>query len=83
MLWVEKDLAAVCKAVFDHWYARKMELNHQYLFASSVRMSYNELVAIIEKGEHMNLVPSLLLTVSSDRKAHEIHTPRDFGKRRT
>jgi len=50
MLWVERDLAAVCKAIFDKWDLRKDELNHQYLFASSVRMSYNELVAIIEKG---------------------------------
>ena len=50
MLWVEKDLAAVCKAVFDNWDLRKQELNHQYLCASSVRMSYNDLVAVIEKG---------------------------------
>ena len=51
MLWVERDLAAVCKAILDNWDLRKDELNHQYLFASSIRMSYNELVAIIEKGE--------------------------------
>ena len=51
MLWVERDLAAVSKAIFDNWDARKDELNHQYLFASSVRMSFNEVVAVIEKGE--------------------------------
>ena len=51
MLWVERDLAAVCKAIFDNWDLRKEDLNHQYLFAASVRMSYNELVAVIEKGK--------------------------------
>jgi hypothetical protein len=50
MLWVERDLSAVCKALFDNWDARKEELNHQYVFASSVRMSANELIAMIQKG---------------------------------
>ena len=57
MLWVERDLAAVCKAIFDNWDLRKDDLNHQYLFASSVRMSCNELVAIIQKGRSNSFDP--------------------------
>ena len=72
MLWVERDLAAVCKAVFDNWGLRKDELNHQYLFASSVWMSYNELVAIIEKGDD-NHRPYARLTLHSDWETYQVY----------
>lgn len=52
MVWVEKDLSAIVKAVFDNWETKKLELNYQHLFASSGRVTYADLVRLIEKGKH-------------------------------
>ncbi|ETN40386.1 uncharacterized protein HMPREF1541_04663 [Cyphellophora europaea CBS 101466] len=49
MVWIEKDLSAIVKAVLDEWDAKKDELNHQYLFASSGRVTYSDLVHLIQK----------------------------------
>jgi hypothetical protein len=32
MLYVEKDLSAVAKAIFDQWDSAKDELNHKILY---------------------------------------------------
>jgi hypothetical protein len=76
MLWVERDLSAVCKAVFENWEKKKQILNHQYLFASSVRMSYNELVAMIQEGELFGVVLSLA-DCGSDRETYKVRTGAD------
>lgn len=51
MLWVERDLAAICKAIFDQWESKKAELHHQYFFAANGRWTYDDTVALIEKGK--------------------------------
>lgn len=49
MLYVEKDLAAVTKAVFDHWDARADELNHQYLYISNARLTPLDIAASVKR----------------------------------
>lgn len=51
MLYVEKDLAAVTKAVFDHWDARADELNHQYLYISNARLTPLDIAASVKRGQ--------------------------------
>lgn len=54
MVWIEKDLSAIAKAVLDNWETKKPELQYQHLFASSGRVTYGDLVRLIEKGEQAN-----------------------------
>lgn len=49
MLWVERDLSAIVKAVFDHWDTRKSQLMHHYLYAMGAVHTPTEVCAAIEK----------------------------------
>jgi hypothetical protein len=49
-LYVEKDLAAVCKAVWDHWESRKGQLNHKHLLAAGARETPGDIARAIEKS---------------------------------
>ncbi|KAI0364986.1 NAD-P-binding protein [Pilatotrama ljubarskyi] len=49
MLYVQKDLSAVTKAVFDHWDVRKSELNHQYLYVANARLTPLDILASVKK----------------------------------
>lgn len=51
MLYVEKDLSAIVKAVFDHWEDQKVELNGKYLQASGGRVTPMDIVATVQKGK--------------------------------
>jgi hypothetical protein len=48
-LYVEEDLGAVCKAVFDLWDTRKAELDGKYLLASGARETPRKINEILEK----------------------------------
>jgi hypothetical protein len=50
MLYVEKDLAAIAKAVFDQWEVKREKLQHTYLYASNARLTPREIASAIEKG---------------------------------
>jgi hypothetical protein len=50
MLYVEKDLAAITKAVFDAWESKRKQLEYAYLYASNARLSPSDITAVIEKG---------------------------------
>jgi nucleoside-diphosphate-sugar epimerase len=49
MLYVEKDLSAIVKAVFDQWDLKKNELNHKILYCADSRVSPEDIIACIEK----------------------------------
>lgn len=49
MLYVEKDLAGIVKAIFDHWDVKKQELDGQYLQASSARITPRDVCRAAEK----------------------------------
>ncbi|KAL1939177.1 hypothetical protein VTO73DRAFT_10218 [Trametes versicolor] len=49
MLYVQKDLGAVTKAVFDHWDVRKHSLNHQYLYCANARLTPLDILASVKK----------------------------------
>jgi len=49
MLYVEKDLSAIVKAVFDHWDSKKHELNHKILYCADARVSAGEIIECIER----------------------------------
>ena len=53
MLYVEKDLSAIVKAVFDAWSERKEELKWKYLHASDSRLTPSDVVRAAEKGESL------------------------------
>ncbi|KAJ5985547.1 hypothetical protein N7522_012743 [Penicillium canescens] len=48
-LYVEKDLAGVCKAVWDLWDARKDELNHKHLLAGGARETPGDIAKVLAK----------------------------------
>ncbi|CDO70330.1 hypothetical protein BN946_scf184843.g19 [Trametes cinnabarina] len=49
MLYVQRDLSAVTKAVFDNWDSRKEELNHQYLYVANARVTPLDILASVKK----------------------------------
>jgi hypothetical protein len=57
MLYVEKDLSSVAKAVFDQWDLMKRELNHKVLYCANARVSAADIINCIEQG--MAPYPSL------------------------
>lgn len=58
MLYVEKDLSAITKAIFDQWDSKKETLRYMYLYATNARISPQEIAEVIEKGEFGGLPPS-------------------------
>lgn len=51
MVWVEKDLAGVVKAVLDRWDERKDELIHRHLYAMDAIHTPSEICETIQQGE--------------------------------
>ncbi|KAL1969956.1 hypothetical protein VTN77DRAFT_7466 [Rasamsonia byssochlamydoides] len=49
MLYVEKDLAAIVKAIFDNWDSKREKLLHAYLYASNARVTPTDITSAIEK----------------------------------
>ncbi|KAI0708016.1 NAD(P)-binding protein [Earliella scabrosa] len=49
MLYVQKDLCAVTKAVFDSWDTQQDELNHQYLYVANTRLTPLDILASVKK----------------------------------
>ncbi|KAI1786962.1 NmrA-like domain-containing protein [Ganoderma leucocontextum] len=49
MVYVQKDLSAVTKAVLDNWDVRKEELNYHYLYVANARVTPLEILASIKK----------------------------------
>jgi len=58
MLYVEKDLSAVAKAVFDQWDSKKNELNHKILYCADDRVSAGDIIACIERGNAIMSPPA-------------------------
>jgi hypothetical protein len=56
MLYVEKDLSAIVKAIFDQWDERKAELDGAYLQASNARVTPNDIVAAAKKGNYSGAI---------------------------
>ncbi|KAI5917618.1 hypothetical protein F4810DRAFT_726854 [Camillea tinctor] len=48
-LYVEKDLSAVCKAVFDLWDTQKSRLDGKYLLASGARETQGQINKVLER----------------------------------
>lgn len=51
MLYVEKDLAAIVKAIFDNWDSKREKLLHSYLYASNARVAPTDITSAIEKSK--------------------------------
>jgi hypothetical protein len=52
MLWVERDLAAIVKAIFDRWDTARDDLLYKHLYAMDAVRTPNEICSIIERGSH-------------------------------
>ncbi|PVH77021.1 NAD(P)-binding protein [Cadophora sp. DSE1049] len=48
-LYVEKDLAAVCKAIFDQWEDKKSSLDGKYFLASGARETQGQINEVLER----------------------------------
>ncbi len=59
MLWVQRDLSTIVKAIFGNWDARKQELLHQYVYAMDAIHTPKEVCQTIERGEHSRRPRSL------------------------
>lgn len=76
-LYVEKDLGAVAKALFDQWEEKKHTLDGKYFLASGARETMGDINAILEKGmppilrNHLH-VTNLSDTVSGKRVIYNI-----------
>lgn len=49
MLFVEKDLAGIAKAVLDQWEEKRDRLNHQYLYCTDARISPQEILDCVQR----------------------------------
>ncbi|KAJ9634443.1 uncharacterized protein PV06_10574 [Exophiala oligosperma] len=49
MLWVQRDLSAVVKAVLDNWETKRADLLHQHLYAMDAIHTPSEVCATIER----------------------------------
>ncbi|KUI55842.1 NmrA-like family domain-containing protein 1 [Cytospora mali] len=49
MLFVEKDLSGITKAVFDQWGSKKEQLNHRYLYCCDARVSPNDILDCVKR----------------------------------
>ncbi|KIW27739.1 uncharacterized protein PV07_07449 [Cladophialophora immunda] len=49
MVWVEKDLAGVAKAIFDNWDQRKEQLRFRYLYAMDAIHTPREICEVIQR----------------------------------
>ncbi|ROV91522.1 hypothetical protein VMCG_09445 [Cytospora schulzeri] len=56
MLFVEKDLSGIAKAVFDQWDSRKGELNHRYLYCCDARVSPDDILDCVRRVTGKNAV---------------------------
>jgi hypothetical protein len=50
MLWVELDLAAAAKGLFDQWDTRKEDLRHQELVIAGIRTTTGQVRNLIEQS---------------------------------
>ncbi|PVH70622.1 NAD(P)-binding protein [Cadophora sp. DSE1049] len=48
-LYVEKDLAAVCRAIYDQWDSKKGSLNGKYFLASGARETQGQINKVLER----------------------------------
>ena len=49
MLYVEKDLALISMAIFDHWDEKKDQLNQKILYCADARVSPDDVISVVEK----------------------------------
>jgi len=49
MLYVEKDLSGITKALFDQWDTKREQLVHQYLYCTDARVSPEDIVACVKR----------------------------------
>jgi hypothetical protein len=71
MLYVEKDLSAIVKAVFDQWDKQQNELNGKYLQASNARVRPLDIVSSVEKGKVPFYEPALLEVECSNTRVQQ------------
>jgi NmrA-like family len=71
MLYVEKDLSAIVKAVFDQWEKQQNELNGKYLQASNARVRPVDIVSSVEKGKVPWNEPALLEADCSNARVQQ------------
>jgi hypothetical protein len=69
MLYVEKDLSAIARAVFSQWENAKDDLDGKYLQACNARVSPMDIVSAIKKGEVHNIY---FLTDADDANVKEL-----------
>lgn len=60
MLWVERDLAAIVKAILDQWETAREKLLYKHLYAMDAVRTPHEICAIIEKGSNFLLSSHIL-----------------------
>lgn len=58
-LYVEKDLAAVCGAIFDQWDNKKSELDGKYYLAAGARETQGQINEFLERGKANDRVECL------------------------
>ncbi|KIW89619.1 uncharacterized protein Z519_09775 [Cladophialophora bantiana CBS 173.52] len=49
MVWVEKDLSGITKAIFDNWDERKEQLRYQHLYAMDAVHTPREICEVIQR----------------------------------
>ncbi|OAL30871.1 hypothetical protein AYO20_08564 [Fonsecaea nubica] len=79
MLYVEKDLSAIVKAIFDQWEEKKEELDGAYLQASNARVRPKDIVAAAKKVSGKNVEYVVLPTTGVPERDTMFRFYNDVG----
>ncbi|KIY02059.1 uncharacterized protein Z520_02197 [Fonsecaea multimorphosa CBS 102226] len=79
MLYVEKDLSAIVKAIFDQWEEKKAELDGAYLQASNARVRPKDIVAAAKKVSGKNVEYVVLPTTGVPERDTMFQFYNDVG----
>ncbi|KAM5536537.1 hypothetical protein V8D89_009814 [Ganoderma adspersum] len=83
MVYVQKDLCAVTKAVFDNWGARKDELNHRYLYVANARVTPLDILASVKKLTGKDVTYTILPTTGVQDRDIMFQLYNEMGMYRT
>ncbi|KAH9913715.1 NAD-P-binding protein [Fomitopsis serialis] len=79
MLYVEKDLSAITKAVFDHWGTEHAELNHKFLYCANARLTPLDICESVKRVTGKSCVYTVLPTTHVPDRDIMLHLYNEMG----
>jgi len=79
MLYVEKDLSAITKAVLDHWGMEHAELNHKFLYCANARLTPLDICESVKRVTGKLCVYTILPTTHVPDRDIMLHLYNEMG----